>query len=212
MIASSEELAENNRRYLERVELYRELGYDVDEERSFVIEKALPVSGRILEAGTGKGYFSLTLARAGFSFTTCDISAGEQRYARMNLAYYGLDAQVSFEVADLEQLPCKDGSYDVIFAVNLLHHLASLEPAVKEMMRVLSGEGKIILADFNEKGMAVLDKLHAQDGRVHEVGEATIGAAGDFLKQHGFFISIHPGAHQDVLVALRKPGRPFHLS
>ena len=57
MQISENELVENHKRFLERIELYRQHGYDFDLERSFVIEKALPISGNILEAGTGKGYF-----------------------------------------------------------------------------------------------------------------------------------------------------------
>lgn len=208
MTVSTHELAENNRRYLERMEMYRGLGYDIDKERLYVIEKAQPISGKILEAGTGKGYFTLALARAGYSFTTCDISAHEQRYARLNLGYYGLEDHVNFEVASLESLPYGDGSYDVIFAVNLLHHLDSVMPAATEMMRVLSPAGKIILADFNESGLAVLDELHARDGRVHEVSGATIDEAEKILSRSGFFVTVHRGKHQDVLVATRKPAAP----
>jgi 2-polyprenyl-3-methyl-5-hydroxy-6-metoxy-1,4-benzoquinol methylase len=72
------ELIENHQRYLERVALYQQYGYDIDKERSFIIEKSRSLSGNILEAGTGKGYFSLVLAREGFNFTSFDISAEEQ--------------------------------------------------------------------------------------------------------------------------------------
>jgi len=204
MVISTSELYENNRRYLERMEMYRQLGYDIDRERSFIIEKARPISGKILEAGTGKGHFTLALARAGYSFTSCDISAHEQRYARLNLAYYRLEDHVNFEVASLESLPYGNGSYDVIFAVNLLHHLASVMPAAAEMMRVLSSAGKIILADFNDRGLAVIDKLHARDGRIHEVSGATIGAAETIFQRSGFSVNVHRGMYQDVLVVTRQ--------
>ena len=129
MQISENELVENHKRFLERIELYRQHGYDFDLERSFVIEKALPISGNILEACTGKGYFSLALAQAGFHFTTFDISGSEQHYARLNLAYYGLMHHIRFDLADMEHLSYPDASYDAIFAVNLVHHLDSLEPA-----------------------------------------------------------------------------------
>ncbi|MEN6468869.1 MAG: class I SAM-dependent methyltransferase, partial [Smithella sp.] len=197
------ELIENHKRYLERIALYRQYGYDIDEERNYVIEKACPFSGNILEAGTGKGYFSLALARLGFHFTTFDISATEQWYAGLNLAYHGLAGYVRFDVADLERLPYPDDSYDVIFAVNIIHHLASVEPAVNELIRVLSPSGKIVLSDFNEKGLAVLDQIHALDGRKHELGAATLREAKAVLIRHGLRIEEHRGAHQNVLVACR---------
>lgn len=198
------EVIKNHERYIERVTLFQQYGYDIEEARYFIIRKARPLSGRILEAGTGKGYFSLALAREGFNFTTCDISADEQRYAGLNLAYYGLIDHVCFDVADLECLPYPDASYDMIFAVNMVHHLSSVEPACSEMVRVLSPVGKIVLADFNEKGLAVMDQIHMLDGRRHDVGAATITEAGVILSQQCLAIEEHAGIHQDVLVAGRK--------
>jgi 2-polyprenyl-3-methyl-5-hydroxy-6-metoxy-1,4-benzoquinol methylase len=197
------ELIENHKLYLERVALYRQYGYDIDQERNFVIEKACPFSGNILEAGTGKGYFSLALARLGFHFTTFDISATEQWYAGLNLAYNGLAGYVRFDVADLEHLPYADGSYDVVFAVNLIHHLHSLEPACGELARVLSSSGKIVLADFNERGLALADQIHALEGRRHELNAGTLAEAKDILARLGFTVEEHRGMHQDVLVAER---------
>jgi ubiquinone/menaquinone biosynthesis C-methylase UbiE len=204
MPVSKNELVENHKRYLERIELYRKHRYDVDLERLFVIEKALPVSGNLLEIGTGKGYFSLALARAGFSFTTCDLSATEQWYAGLNLAYYGLAGYVRFDIADLECLPYTNSSYDAVFAVNLLHHLPSLEPACGEMVRVLSSSGKIVLSDFNEKGLEVVDRIHALDGKKHDVSGVTISEAKTLFEQYGLNIELHHGKHQDVLVVYGK--------
>lgn len=197
------ELIENHKRYLERVELYRQYGYEVDEERNYVIEKACPFAGNILEAGTGKGYFSLALARLGFYFTSFDISATEQWYAGLNLAYHGLAGYARFDVADLESLPYPNASYDVIFAVNIIHHLDSVEPAINELIRVLSPSGKIVLSDFNQKGLSVVDQIHALDGRKHELGAVTLSAAKAALISHGLSIEEHHGVHQDVVVACR---------
>ena len=54
---------ENHKRYLERINLYRSFGYDVEKERRFVLEKSVPLYGNILEVGTGKGYFTVELAK-----------------------------------------------------------------------------------------------------------------------------------------------------
>lgn len=195
---------ENHTRYLERMALHRQHGYDVEEERRYIIEKARPLWGNILEGGTGKGYFTLALAREGFSFTTFDISGVEQHYARLNLAYQGLAGQVRFDVADLERLPYPDASYDVIFAVNMIHHLRAVKPACRELTRILSPAGKMVLADFNENEFAVIDKIHALEGRRHERNAGTIGEAKAILLQWNFKVDEHPGANQDILVAQRK--------
>ncbi len=197
------EVIENHQRYLERVALYQKYGYDIEEERSFIIEKACPFSGNILEAGTGKGYFSLALARLGFYFTSFDISDAEQQYAKLNLAYYGLTSYVCFDVANAEWLPYENGSFDVIFAVNMIHHLPGVHKVCDEFIRILSPSGKIVLSDFNTQGFAIVDKIHTLEGKQHEVGASTMIGTKAILTEYGFTVEEHQGANQDVLVACR---------
>jgi 2-polyprenyl-3-methyl-5-hydroxy-6-metoxy-1,4-benzoquinol methylase len=197
------ELIESHSRNLERFALYRKFGRDIEKERSFIIEKARPVSGNILEAGTGKGYFALALANEGFHFTAFDISAAEQEYAQFNLAYHGLGKHVHFDVADVECLAYEDGFFDVIFAVNMIHHLFSVGAACNELVRILSPSGKIVLSDFNTLGFAIVDKVHAFEGRQHELSSGTMTEAKAILIELWLEVEEHHGETQDVLVASR---------
>ncbi|MBN1472528.1 MAG: class I SAM-dependent methyltransferase [Syntrophaceae bacterium] len=201
---TEKELIDNHKRYLERIELYRQYGYDIDKERSFIIEKAQPFMGNILEAGTGKGYFTLALARAGVNFFSFDISAEEQRYALLNLMYYGLHHHVTFVVADIEYVPCDDGFFDVIFAVNMIHHLSSVYKTCKELLRILSPLGKIVLSDFNTHGLEILDKIHSLEGRKHEVNSGTITDVKKTLIELGLKVEEHHGETQDILIGQRR--------
>jgi len=197
------EIIENHQRFLERVALNKKLGYNIDKERSFVIEKARPIAGNILEAGTGKGYFALALAREGFNFTSFDISNTEQQYARLNLMYYGWEKQARFDLADAEALPYEDNHFDVIFSVNMIHHLLSVGKVMNQLIRVLSLSGKLILSDFNAAGLAIMDKIHALDGRKHEVGEGTLADARAILIADGFKLTEYQSEMQDVIIACR---------
>ncbi|MBN1470730.1 MAG: class I SAM-dependent methyltransferase, partial [Syntrophaceae bacterium] len=199
---TEKELIDNHKRYLERIELYRQYGYDIDKERSFIIEKAQPFSGNILEAGTGKGYFTLALARAGFKFFSLDISETEQRFALLNLTYHQLQQQVTFLVANVESIPCDDGFFDVIFAVNMFHHLPSVRKVCDEFTRILSPGGKIVLSDFNEKGLAILDKIHEREGRRHEVSGGTLADAKTILIERGFTMKEYQSEMQDLIIAV----------
>lgn len=198
------EVFDNHRRYADQVELYGKFGYDIEKERSFIIEKAQPLAGNILETGTGKGYFTLTLARADYNFFSFDISAEEQRYALLNLMYYNLQQQVTFGIADIECMPCNDGFFDVIFAVNMIHHLFSVRKACSELVRILSPKGKIVLSDFNADGFAILDKIHALEGRKHEVNSGTMIDAKNVLTEQGFHLEECHSATQDMLIAHRR--------
>jgi ubiquinone/menaquinone biosynthesis C-methylase UbiE len=200
---TEKELIENHNRNLERYALYIKFGRDIEQERSFIIEKARPISGNILEAGTGKGYFALALANEGFHFTAFDISAADQEYAQFNLAYHGLEKQVHFDVADAEHLPYEDGSFDVIFAVSMVHHLSSVREVCNELVRILSPSGKIVLSDFNTHGFAVVNKVHAFEGRKHELNSGTLNEAKNILIELVMQVEEHHSETQDVLVANR---------
>lgn len=199
-----EEILANHKRYLERKALYGSLGYDVDKERAFILEKVEPLYGDILEAGTGKGHFALELAKAGYSFTTFDISETEQAFAKLNLRYFGLDEQADFRIENGETLSFKDGSFDVIFSVNTLHHLTNPYKVVDELIRVLSLKGKFVLSDFTKEGLALMDKMHASEGNKHEVGKTTLTDIEKYLLTKGFIINKASSKFQEVLIASRR--------
>ena len=192
---------ENHKRYLERKALYKSFGYDVDKERAFIIEKAQPIFGDILEVGTGKGHFALALAKEGYKFISVDISEEEQRIAKLNLRYFGLEKSVDFRIENAECLSFKDKSFDVIFAVNALHHFANPYKVIDELVRVVKFEGKIILSDFTKEGLGFMDKIHAIEGRKHEVSKITLADIKRYLKNKGFMVTKASSKFQEVLVA-----------
>ncbi len=195
------ELLENYKRYLERKALYASFGYDVDKERAFILEKAQPISGGILEAGTGKGHFALELAKAGCVFTTFDISETEQAFAKLTLRYFGFDRQVDFRIENAETLNFKDKSFDVVFSVNTLHHLTNPYKVIDELLRVLSCPGKLVLSDFTKEGFALMDKVHASEGNKHEVSETTLFDIEQYLNSKGFKTDKASSKFQEVLIA-----------
>ena len=78
---SQKELIDNHARLMERNGFYREYGYNVEKNTAFVLSKALPLTGRILEIGTGKGRFLTALLGQASRVTTIDIDPQEQRFA-----------------------------------------------------------------------------------------------------------------------------------
>jgi 2-polyprenyl-3-methyl-5-hydroxy-6-metoxy-1,4-benzoquinol methylase len=190
-------------RLLERKILYKSHGYDIDEERAFIIEKARPLNGEILEAGTGKGYFTLALARLGYPLITFDISEEEQRYARFNINYAGLDHLVDFRIENGEQLSFKDKIFNLVFSVNTIHHLVNPYQVVDELIRVLDPKGKLILSDFNKEGFNLMDEIHAAEGRVHEIGDVTFPEIIDYLHDKGFSLRQYQTRFHETAVTCR---------
>ena len=195
------EILENHKRYLERKKRYKGFGYDIDKERYFILEKAKPLYEKILEAGTGKGYFSLTLAKQGYSFVSFDISQEELHFAKLNLAYYGVDKNVCVKVENAEHTSFADASFDVIVAVNTLHHLRNPYQVIDELTRLLSQKGKLILSDFTEKGFKIMDKIHNTEGKTHEVSKTTLLDIESYLVKKGFSIRKEESACQSILIA-----------
>jgi ubiquinone/menaquinone biosynthesis C-methylase UbiE len=198
-----DEIAENHKKYLERQALFKSFGYDVDKEREFILAAAQPISGRILEAGTGKGHFALALARAGHSFVTFDISQDEQQCAKLNIAHFGFEKHVDFRIEDGEHTSFADGEFDVIFSVNVLHHLEHAYRVLNEFIRILSPNGKIIIADFTPQGFEIVDKIHQEEGHVHSVGNVNLDQTAVYFMIQGFSVTRVQSAHQAVLVTKR---------
>jgi len=195
------ELPENHQRYLARKEQYKSFGYDIDRERTFIVKQAQPIRGSILEAGTGKGHFALVLAKEGYKFTTFDISQEEQRFAKLNLEYYGLRQNVNFLIEDGEHTSFKDNSFDVIFSVNTIHHLTRPYLVVDEFTRILADKGKIVLSDFTEEGMQVMDKMHALEGAKHQASGFSIDDIKKYLIGKDFKTKQARTRYQEVLIA-----------
>lgn len=189
-----------------RREQYRAYGYDTDRERDRVIELALPLGARILETGTGKGHFTLALARRGFRVTTIDVSEEEQAFARLQAERNGLSGLVEFRVGDAGNLDFPDGSFDAVFSVNLLHHLSDARRVLDEMARVLASGGKLIVSDFSDEGFRMMDEVHRRDGGKHEVSPFGIEDAERYLRGKGFAVEVTRTRFQVILTARRQTG------
>lgn len=197
---------ENHENYLERLEFYRSFGYDLERERDFILDRSLPISGEILEIGTGKGHFALALAKRGFRFTSIDISGEEQNIARLNLQYYGLEKSAVFKIEDAEKLSFPDNSFDTIFSVNVFHHLERPAVVLGETTRVLRSGGKIILSDFTAKGLEIINACHTSEGRVHDHSKHLLDEAIEYFKESGFTVKEGQSEVQKVIIARRHEG------
>lgn len=204
--ACDHNVLETYKKTLERKTRYRSLGYDIDREREFILKQAGPVEGSLLEAGTGKGHFTLELAKTGHRFTTFDISPQEQEAAKLYLAYFGLDKQVDFRIEDGERTSFRSGSFDIVFSVNVIHHLKDPYRVVDELVRVLSPGGRLVLADFTEEGFKTMDKIHSLEGQQHAVGRLTLSDIEKYLVKKGFAVTSTKSEYQRVLVARRCRG------
>ena len=113
-----------------------------------ILDRGVGVAGqRVLDIGTGPGFFAINLALAGHDVTAVDVTEEMLQYAGENAESYG--AKVDFVLHRGEFLPFKDGSFDLIVSRNVIWNLEYPEQALEEWERVLAPGGRMIYFDAN---------------------------------------------------------------
>jgi SAM-dependent methyltransferase len=96
--------------------------------------------GRALDLGCGEGRVSRAVASCGYRLTAVDPVR-----ALVDAAVAANSAR-DYAVATATSLPFKDGCFDLVLAYNVLMDVEDLEPAVKEIRRVMSPSGRFLMS------------------------------------------------------------------
>ena len=99
----------------------------------------------VLEVGCGPGTNLVDLAARARRVVAVDPSGVMVGQARRRVARSGLTPRVDVLPAVVEDLPLPDGSIDVAFEVNTLHHWSNVERGLAELHRVLLPDGRLQL-------------------------------------------------------------------
>jgi len=198
---TKEAIAENHKRLKARTDLYKASGLDFMESRQWILDKAGSLRGKILEIGTGTGHTAMALGRAGYSFISIDRDEDSLKVAAMNLVYEKVLSNAQLFLMDAARLEFEDRSMDAVITVNFFHHVQDPGSVLSEIDRVLKSGGRAVLADFNERGMRMVDSVHESEGRVHEnsgIGEKSVEA---YFSGLGYDIRAYEHPFHWILVA-----------
>jgi ubiquinone/menaquinone biosynthesis C-methylase UbiE len=106
---------------------------------------------KVLEVGVGAGTDHLQFARSGAICTGVDLSEKSLQTASRRLAAEGLES--AMRVADAEQLPFDDGTFDVVYSWGVIHHTSDTPRAAKEILRVLRPGGRFCVMVYNRHSL-----------------------------------------------------------
>ena len=101
----------------------------------------------VLDVGCGAGIDLARFARGGANVTGVDIAPSAVALARANFAQQKLPGH--FEVANGEQLPFSDGSFDLVFAHGVVQYTTDPQRLIDECWRVLRPGGDAIIQVYN---------------------------------------------------------------
>jgi ubiquinone/menaquinone biosynthesis C-methylase UbiE len=205
MSQSQNETIRNRQTMSERQALFRRFGYDAAASLKFILAKALPLPGQVLEIGTGKGGFLVELAKHADHITTLDIDADQQRLAKRHVRQAGPRCPIRYVIHDAERLPWADASFDSVVSVNTFHHLERPMRVFKEMLRVLKPGGKIVVCDFSPRGFQIFDRIFRFEGGTHPRLKNGLAAFGRVLRRPGWKTRRFKGCNQEILVATAPP-------
>jgi len=105
---------------------------------------------RVLDVAAGNGNASLAAARRFARVTSTDYVPHLLEKAAARARAEGLE--ISFEVADAENLPFGDGAFDVVLSTFGAMFTPEHHRAAKELLRVTRGGGRIGLANWTPEG------------------------------------------------------------
>jgi ubiquinone/menaquinone biosynthesis C-methylase UbiE len=110
---------------------------------------------RVLEIGCGRGVFAHYLAEQGADVVAADFSPAAVSHARKRLE----DFDATVLVADIQELPFADESFDVVISQETLEHVPNPWRGLSELVRVTRVGGTLIITTPNYLSLMGLWRL-----------------------------------------------------
>ena len=161
-----------------------------------VIERVRIQEGeRVLDVGCGTGTLLIAAKSRSPLAQLVGVDTDERvlAIARKKIAQHKIEAEVA--QAGAEHLPFPTSSFDIVMSTLVFHHLPTeiKQRAMREIYRVLTPDGRFLLADLGKPG-GVLLRISFALGRLVQADEARYiqdnqaGKLPLFLKEAGFAV------------------------
>ncbi|MCD7820577.1 MAG: class I SAM-dependent methyltransferase, partial [Lachnospiraceae bacterium] len=154
-------------------------------------------NARILDVGTGTGFFPILLAKEGYENVT-GIDLTPEMIDRAAELAQGLPVQPSFFVMDAEKTDFESQSFDVILTRNLTWTLPHPDLAYREWYRLLKKNGLLLNFDA-DYGENTDSNIELPENHAHK------GIAPELMRKHDQIMSLLPNSY------LKRPGTDVEL-
>lgn len=107
---------------------------------------------KILDVGCGTAEFwkeNYAGLPKGSALVLTDFSDGMVKKAKESIS----GDNITFEVADIDRLPYKDDSFDIVMAHHVVYHAENKDKALSELKRVVKNSGFVTITTNSEKHM-----------------------------------------------------------
>lgn len=104
-----------------------------------------PEELKVLDVGTGPGFFALLLAEAGYQVTAVDVTEEMLKEAKKNTGVFA--EKITWKLSDAQKLELGDCEFDAVFSRNVTWNLENPGQAYEEWVRVLKPGG--LLCNFD---------------------------------------------------------------
>ena len=139
-------------------------------------------SMKVLDIGTGPGFFPVILGEEGHSVTGIDLTENMLKFTKQNAEEHGVKAD--FIRMDCTKIDFPDDTFDLIICRNLTWILLEPEATYKEWMRVLKKGGRLLVFDANWNRYLFDDDIKKKrDENLKKVREKYGSASHDHLDQ-----------------------------
>jgi ubiquinone/menaquinone biosynthesis C-methylase UbiE len=123
----------------------------IDSYYSPVAEEIVTVlnKGCLLDLGTGPGYLPIEIAKRSpaVRIVGIDLSRKLVQMARSHASKAGLGDRLTFQFGNASRLEFQDSSFDMVISTGMLHSLKDPIKVLREIYRVLKGNGEAWLYD-----------------------------------------------------------------
>jgi len=171
--------------------------------RAEALSALVPSDLTVADLGCGAGYLTAYLAERVGRVIAVDHSARMLEAAERQIR--ATPERVTFRRGELEQLPLADGEVDAAFANLVFHHVADMDRAAREVLRVLRPGGRVVITDLEP---------HDEDWMREAMGDLRLGVRAETvvaaLARAGF-VELEQRRLEDSYRVEAPDGRAAHL-